>query len=235
MTDHCSTPPCPAHRATAHSSTAQCAASSGQKAHAGLPGGPTSTGAGTKPQRPPPPGSPSLAAAGFQQILLSRRCCWNQGAGGATTGTAASGVRTSPDSDTDDSSASSFCRNQITSAQGGGYWQRILFLKLHLRRDRRQRNLVVTHTQTLLLHRASWGFGSSTEHTLGASSCSAGPLFQAPSPGWRKQRVGSLAPCSHAMLVAPLQLWAVLASLRAGRHHVNRFPCLLVNIKAGDF
>lgn len=39
------------------------------------------------------------------------RCCWNWGAGGAATGTAASGVRTSPDSATDDNSASSFCRN----------------------------------------------------------------------------------------------------------------------------
>lgn len=153
----------------------------------------------TKPHRPPPPGRPSLAAVDVLQILLSRRCCWNRGTGGAATGTAASGVRTSPNSDTDDSSASSFCRNQITSAQGGGYWQRILFLKLHLRRDRRQRNLAVTHTQTLLLLRAAWGFGSSTEHTLGASR-SAGPVPLFPGAVSRLEEAAggfsrSLQPC----------------------------------------
>lgn len=61
------------------------------------------------------------------------------------------------------------------------------------------------------------------------------PRFQALSPSWKKERVNSLDPCSHAMLVAPLQLWAALASLRADQHHVNQFPCLWVNIKAGDF
>lgn len=80
----------------------------------------------------------------FQHKQISRKsnqpggCCWNWGHGKAAAGTAVSGVRTSPDGAADDNSASSFCRNQITSAQGGGYWQRILFLKLHLRHDRLQ-------------------------------------------------------------------------------------------------